>query len=90
MITIRIPTVLRVRVGNQETVLAEGETVKQVLEHLEGQFPEVPICLRDEAGKLRRNINLYVNDEDIRFLSGEETPLKENDEISIIPAIVGG
>ena len=89
-VTVRIPTPLRqVTKGNAE-VQAKGETVDDVVADLERQFPGMKDRLVDESGELRRFINIYVNEEDIRFLSGTGTGLKEGDEVSIVPAIAGG
>lgn len=68
----------------------EGSTVKEVIEQLEAKFPGIQERLYDEEGKLRRFINIYVNSEDIRSQQGEETAVKDGDEISIVPAIAGG
>ena len=89
-ITIRIPTPLQKLTGNQAEVSADGATVQDLLANLEKQFPGIKERLCDEQGKLRRFVNVYVNEEDIRFLKQEGTPVKDGDEISIIPAIAGG
>jgi len=87
---VRIPAPLQHLTQNIGLVEAEGTTVKEVLSNLEGRFPGFHERLYDENGGLRRFINIYVNDEDIRFLQGEDTPLADGDEMSIIPAIAGG
>lgn len=89
-ILVRVPTPLQKLTGNRGEVHATGNTVKEVLADLEKQFGGMRERLYDEAGSLRRFINIYVNEEDIRFLQGEGTALKEGDEISIVPAIAGG
>jgi len=89
-ILVRIPTPLRRLTGGQGEVTAEGRTVQELLETLERQFPGVKERLYDEAGQLRRFVNIYINDEDIRFAQGLETALKKGDEVSIVPAIAGG
>jgi molybdopterin synthase sulfur carrier subunit len=90
MPTVRIPTPLRqVAKGNAE-VKAAGDTVDDVVADLERQFPGLKERLVDESGELRRFINIYVNEEDIRFLDGRKTGLKETDVVSIVPAIAGG
>jgi len=89
-ITVRIPTPLQKLTNSQAEVSATGSTVKDLLADLEKQFPGIKERLYDEQGKLRRFINFYVNNEDIRFLQGEETVIKEGDEISVVPAIAGG
>ena len=65
-------------------------TVGEVIAELQSRFPGIQERLVDEKGEVRRFVNVYVNEEDIRFLKNQETPLKEGDEISIIPAIAGG
>ena len=89
-IKVRIPTPLQKLTANQAEVSANGATVKEALAHLNEQFDGIAERLYDEQGKLRRFINFYVNEEDIRFLNGEDTALKEGDELSIVPAIAGG
>ncbi|HEX3178799.1 MAG TPA: MoaD/ThiS family protein [Methylomirabilota bacterium] len=90
MPTVRIPTPLRqVTKGNAE-VKAAGETVDSIVADLERQFPGLRDRLVDESGELRRFINIYVNEEDIRFLEGKKTVIKETDVVSIVPAIAGG
>jgi molybdopterin synthase sulfur carrier subunit len=87
---VRIPTPLRsITKGNTE-VRAEGGTVAQVVEDLERQFPGLRERLVDEHGELRRFVNIYVNEEDIRFVEGKKTALKDGDTLSIVPAIAGG
>ena len=89
-ITVKIPTPLQKLTGDKPEVTAKGETVQEMLDDLERQFPGFKSRLCDGEGKLRRFVNIYVNEEDIRFLKQETTPLKEGDEVSIIPAIAGG
>lgn len=71
-------------------VEVSAATLGEALAALQSQYPAIKERLRDDNGKIRRFINLYVNDEDIRFLQNEETPIKDGDEISIVPAIAGG
>ena len=89
-ITVRIPTPLQRLTGNQAEVAVDGATVDEVIASLDKQFPGFRGRLCDERGKLRRFVNIYVNEEDIRFLKQESTPIKDGDEVSIIPAIAGG
>lgn len=89
-ILVRIPTPLQRYTKNQAEVQAEGETVVEVLAHLEHHFPGIRERLCDDRGAIRKFINLYLNDEDIRFMDGEKTALKDGDELAIIPAIAGG
>ena len=89
-ITVRIPTPLQKLTGDQGEVSAAGASVQELLQDLERKYPGLKERLCDPSGKLRRFVNLYVNEEDIRFLKQEATPLKDGDEVSIIPAIAGG
>jgi molybdopterin synthase sulfur carrier subunit len=89
-ILVRIPTPLQKFTKNQSEVQAEGATVQEVLDNLEQNFPGIRERLCDEQGSVRKFINLYLNDEDIRFMEGERTTLKDGDELAIIPAIAGG
>ena len=89
-IKVRIPTPLRKLTNEQETVQAEGATVQGIIDDLEKKYPGLKERLCDEKGELRRFVNIYLNDEDIRFAQGRQTSVKTGDEISIIPAIAGG
>ena len=86
----RIPTPLQKLTNNTAVVEGSGENIKTMIDSLEGQFPGFKERLYDEEGALRRFINIYVNEEDIRFLDGENTKLSDGDDISVIPAIAGG
>ena len=90
MITVRVPTPLRPMTGGKSEVEVEGSTIAQLIENLGSVHPGLKERLYDEKGEVRRFINIYVNEEDIRFLTGKDTPLKDGDEVSIIPAIAGG
>lgn len=89
-IQVRVPVLLRSLTGGAGEVQGEGATVGQVIENLNATFPGIKGRLYDDDGKLRRFINIYVNSEDIRFLDGPATAVKDGDEISIVPAIAGG
>ena len=89
-ITVRIPTPLRTLTKGSEEVTAAGATVGDVVEDLERQYPGVKSRLCDDKGEVRRFVNIFLADEDIRFLQGLKTPVKEGDQISIVPAIAGG
>lgn len=89
-IQVRVPVLLRSLTGGAGEVKGEGSTVGEVIENLNATFPGIKGRLYDEEGKLRRFINIYVNAEDIRFLDGPATAVKDGDEISIVPAIAGG
>jgi len=90
MATVRIPTPLRSFTQNQQEVTAPGKTVREVLQNLNASFPGIGARLMDERGGVRRYVNIFYNDEDIRFLKELETPVADGDRISIIPAIAGG
>lgn len=87
---VRIPTPLRKLTNNEELVEINAVTIGEAIEELQARFPGIAERLIDEKGEVRRFVNVYVNEEDIRFLKNRETPLKDGDEISIIPAIAGG
>ena len=89
-VKVRIPTPLQKLTNNQGEVQCEAKDVNELLAGLEKQYPGIKERLCDAEGKLRRFVNVYVNEEDIRFLQGQETALKAGDDISIIPAIAGG
>ena len=90
MPTIRIPTPLRKLTNNQEEVTASGATLGAILEELNATYPGLGERILDEQGTIRRYVNIFVNDEDVRFLQEKETPVKEADVVSIVPAIAGG
>jgi adenylyltransferase/sulfurtransferase len=85
-----IPTPLRQYTGKQDAVEIKGKTVAEVLSSLTTQFTDLRKHLLTDEGKLRSFVNVYLNDEDIRFLQKEQTPLHDNDVISIVPSIAGG
>ncbi|MBX3181476.1 MAG: MoaD/ThiS family protein [Polyangiaceae bacterium] len=87
--TVRIPTPLRTLTGGEEAVSIEGATVRELIENLEGAHPGLRERLLDDKG-VRRFVNIYVGDEDIRFLDGLDTALSGKEEVSIVPAIAGG
>lgn len=89
-VKVRIPTPLQKLTNNLAEVPAEGTTLKELIENLEKSYPGFRERICDESGKVRRFVNIYVNEEDVRFQKGEATPLKDGDEVSIIPAIAGG
>jgi molybdopterin synthase sulfur carrier subunit len=87
---VRIPTPLRKLTNNEELVEVTAATIGDAIKELQSRFPGIEERLVDEKGEVRRFVNVYVNEEDIRFLQGNKTALKDGDEISIIPAIAGG
>ena len=89
-VTVRIPTPLQRLTNGKGEVTCEGKTVAELLGDLERRHPGVKERICDETGKLRRFVNVFVNEEDIRFLQGDQTVVKDGDDVSIIPAIAGG
>jgi sulfur-carrier protein len=87
---IRIPTPLRKLTNNEEIVEVDAATIGAAILELQTRFPGIKERLIDDTGEVRRFVNVYVNEEDIRFLQNQQTPLKDGDEVSIIPAIAGG
>ncbi|MDF0665581.1 MAG: MoaD/ThiS family protein [Nitrospira sp.] len=90
MIKVRIPTPLRPLTKGQGEVETNADSVVEMIEALNNTHPGIKDRLCDETGELRRFVNIYVNEEDIRFLKGKDTSLKDGDEVSIVPAIAGG
>ena len=90
MATVRIPTPLRKYTAGQEEVSAAGATISALLADLEAKHPGIKERICDDAGAVRRFVNIFANTEDIRFLQNLDTPVKDSDEISIVPAIAGG
>ena len=88
-IEVRIPTILRPYTKEQKTVSAEGATLSAVISNLDSQYAGIGERLL-ENGSLRRFINVYINDEDVRFLGGLEAPVKAGDSVTILPAVAGG
>ncbi|MCB0221471.1 MAG: MoaD/ThiS family protein [Chrysiogenetes bacterium] len=89
-VNVRIPTPLRKLTDNRDQVEAEGATVGALIEDLEKKHPGLKERLCDEDGKVRRFVNVFLNDEDIRFLESLDTPVKDGDELALVPAIAGG
>jgi sulfur-carrier protein len=90
MATVRIPTPLRKLTQGKEEVAAQGATIGALIADLEKNYPGLRERLCDDKGQLRRFVNIFANDEDIRFLQNLDTPVKDSDEVSIVPAIAGG
>ncbi len=87
---VRIPTPLRKLTNNEEIVEVSAATIGEAIVELQKRYPGIQERLVDESGAVRRFVNVYVNEEDIRFLQNQQTKLNDGDEISIIPAIAGG
>ncbi len=90
MVQVRIPTPLRKYTGGAEAVQAEGATVAALVADLDKRHPGIRERICDDAGAVRRFVNVFVNGEDIRFLQNLDTAVKAGDEVSIVPAIAGG
>jgi molybdopterin synthase sulfur carrier subunit len=90
MAIVRIPTPLRKLTGGADEVQAPGKSVGELIGELEKKYPGIKERICDDTGAVRRFVNIFVKDEDIRFLQNLETPLGERDEVSIVPAIAGG
>ncbi|MDA8073917.1 MAG: MoaD family protein [Actinomycetota bacterium] len=89
-VDVRLPTVLRPQAGGQSTVTVKGSTIGDVLRELVSEFPGMSGQLLNEDGSLHRFVNVYVNDDDVRYLESLDTPVKEGDEVSLLPAVAGG
>ena len=87
---VRIPTILRTFTGGQNEVEASGHTVAHVLESLDADYPGIKDRILDGEGKLRRFVNVYVGDDDVRFVGGLEAEVADGAKVSIIPAVAGG
>ena len=90
MTTVRIPTPLRKLTKEQEIVKASGSNVAEIIDDLEINYPGLKERICDEEGNIRRFVNVFLNDEDIRFLNDKSTDVNDGDELSIVPAIAGG
>ena len=89
-VTVRIPTILRTYTGGASEVTAEGGTLAEVLDDLERKHSGIKARVLDETGALRRFVNVYVGNDDVRFLDGLATPTPDGSAISVIPAVAGG
>lgn len=89
-VSVRLPTVLRPAAGGQSQVTVVGAAVGDVVDRLIADYPALQTNLVDDAGAVRKFVNIYLNDEDIRFLEQLETPVAEGDELAILPAVAGG
>ncbi|MEW9553802.1 MoaD/ThiS family protein [Nonomuraea sp. NPDC050783] len=89
-VTVRIPTILRTYTGGNAEVSGDGATLRDVLAKLDADYPGIGARILDESGKIRRFVNVYVGEEDVRFVEGLDTPTPQGAQISIIPAVAGG
>jgi len=90
MVKVRIPTPLRPLTGGKGEVETQASDILSMIDSLNGQFPGLKSRICDDSGEIRRFVNIYLNEEDIRFMEGKNTLLKDGDQISIVPAIAGG
>ena len=88
--TVKIPTPLRKLTNNETSVDAVGKTIEQIVESLDSAYPGMRERLIDDNGYLRHFVNIYLNGEDIRYIDGLKSPVSDNDELSIVPAVAGG
>ncbi len=89
-VSVRVPTILRPYTKGESAVSAEGSTLSEVLESLDNSYPGIKSRVLDESGELRRFVNVYVDNDDVRFAEGLQTSIKDGGEVSIIPAVAGG
>ncbi|MCH7718435.1 MAG: MoaD/ThiS family protein [Chloroflexi bacterium] len=90
VVTVHVTSVLQKVVDDQKQLAVEGGTVGELLAHIEEQYPGFRQQISDESGELHRFVNIYVNDEDIRYLNGKDTAVSDGDSVSILPALAGG
>ena len=90
MARVKLPTILRSHAGGERAVDAEGATLRELLEDLETRYPGITEMVLTDDGALHRFVNVYVNDEDVRYLGSLETEISEGDTVSILPAVAGG
>lgn len=88
--TVRVPTILRSYTDGASEVTADGATLSEVLDSLDTSYPGMKGRIVDEQGELRRFVNVYVGNDDVRFLDGLDTPVHEGSQVSVIPAVAGG
>ena len=89
-VQVHVTSVIQNAVNGQRQLEVDGATVNEVLENIEGKYPGFRKTVMDDAGELHRFVNIYLNDEDIRYLQGRETALRDGDRMSILPALAGG
>jgi molybdopterin converting factor small subunit len=89
-VSVRIPTILRTYTDGQSEVSAEGDTLAEVLDHLESSYPGIRARILDDQGAIRRFVNVYVGNDDVRFLDALDTKTADGAQVSVIPAVAGG
>ena len=87
---VRVPTILRTYTAGESEVTADGTTLSAVLDSLDASYPGIKARIVDEEGGLRRFVNVYVGNDDVRFLDGLNTPVADDAQVSVIPAVAGG
>ena len=89
-IEVRVPTILRPYTGDAKIVTVSGTTVADVVADLDQRYPGIGARILDDEGQMRRFVNVYVNDEDVRFIDGLQTPVADGDTVTVLPAVAGG
>lgn len=89
-VSVRVPTILRTYTGGESEVTVEGSALNEVLDSLDASYPGIKGRIVDEQGALRRFVNVYVGNDDVRFLDGLQTPVSDGAQVSVIPAVAGG
>jgi sulfur-carrier protein len=89
-VSVRVPTILRTYTGGKAVVSSEPGTVREVIQKLDADFPGIGGRLLDDSGQLRRFVNVYVDEEDVRLAQGLDTPVPSGSQVSVIPAVAGG
>lgn len=89
-VNVRVPTILRTYTSGESEVTASGATLREVLTNLEANYPGISARILDDSGKIRRFVNVYVGDEDVRFASGVDTATPAGSRVSVVPAVAGG
>jgi sulfur-carrier protein len=89
-VSVRVPTILRTFTAGESEVMAAGDTLRDVIAELDAKYPGIAARILDDVGKIRRFVNIYVGDEDVRFAAGLDTPTPDGTQVSIIPAVAGG
>jgi len=89
-VSVRIPTILRTYTGGESEVSADGGTLAEVLDSLDGSYPGIKARILDDQGAIRRFVNVYVGNDDVRFLDALDTPTPDGAQVSVIPAVAGG
>jgi molybdopterin converting factor small subunit len=89
-VSVRVPTILRTYTSGESEVTADGATLAEVLDSLDGSYPGIKARIVDEQGELRRFVNVYVGNDDVRFLDGLATSVSDGTHVSVIPAVAGG